>query len=48
MKTIIAIIAVALLLTLAVIKGIDGALLASGIAVIAGLGGFAAGKKKSS
>lgn len=43
-KTVIAIIATFLLLLTALLKGIDGAVLASGIAVIAGLGGYATGK----
>lgn len=44
-KTVIAIIAVTMLLAIALIKDIDGVLLSSGIAVLAGLGGFVAGKK---
>ena len=44
-KTITAIIAIAILLAIALIKNIDGALLASGITVIAGLGGYAVAKK---
>lgn len=47
-KTIIAIVTIALLLGLAVWREIDGVLLTSGIAVIAGLGGFVAGKVKKS
>ena len=43
-KTIVAIIAVFLLLLTALLKGIDGAALSAGIAVIAGLGGYVAGK----
>ena len=43
-KTIVAIVCVAILLGIALLRGIDGAALASGIAVIAGLGGYAAGK----
>jgi len=43
-KTIVAIIAVFLLLLTALLKGIDGAALSAGIAVIAGLGGVALGK----
>lgn len=45
-KTIVAIIAIALLLGLAIWKDIDGSLLAGGLALIAGLGGYAAGKLK--
>lgn len=47
-KTIVAIIAIALLLGAAILKDINGVLLASGIAIIAGLGGFVAGKVKKS
>ena len=45
MKTIIAIIVVGALLLTALWNGIDGVLMASGIAVIAGLGGFYVRKK---
>lgn len=47
-KTIVAIIVTGIILGVAIWRGIDGALLASGLAVIAGLGGYAVGKKKSS
>lgn len=47
-KTIVATICIAILLALALWRGIDGALLSAGIAAIAGLGGYALGKKKSS
>lgn len=43
-KTIIAIVCITLLLIVALLKNIDGVLLASGITIIAGLGGYAAGK----
>jgi len=45
-KTIVAIATIGILLIVALIKGIDGVLLASGIAIIAGLGGYTAGKRK--
>jgi len=44
-KTLIAIIAILILEALALIKGIDGAGLASAIAVIAALGGYQVGRK---
>lgn len=37
---------VAVLVLVALLKGIDGALMASGIAVIAGLGGYSARRLK--
>lgn len=43
-KTIVAIICVTTLLGIAIWKDIDGALLSTGIAVIAGLGGYAIAK----
>lgn len=46
MKTIIAIIVIGLLEGAAIWQGINGAALAAGIAVIAGLGGYAAPHKK--
>ena len=46
-KTIVAILCITALLSLALLKGFDGALLTSGVAVIAGLAGFAVGKSKS-
>jgi len=45
-KAIISIICITILLAIALIKGIDGILLAAGLASITGLGGFIAGKKK--
>lgn len=45
-KTIVAIIAIAILLGVALWQKVDGALLSSGIALIAGLGGYAAAKFK--
>ncbi|GAI35522.1 unnamed protein product [marine sediment metagenome] len=47
-KTTVAIIAIALLLGIALFKGINGAALASGLVVIAGLGGYVVGKVKKS
>ncbi|GAH43495.1 unnamed protein product [marine sediment metagenome] len=47
MKTIVAIICIALLLAFALWQGINGALLSTGIAVIAGLGGYAIHKTKN-
>lgn len=44
-KTIIAIACITLLLTVALIKGINGVLLSSGLAILAGLGGFTLGRK---
>lgn len=46
MKTIIAIIALAAIVIAALFKDIDGALIASVSALIAGLGGYAIGRKK--
>ena len=43
-KTIIALICITILLAIALLKGIDGTLLAAGIAAIAGLGGWTAAK----
>ena len=47
-KTIVAIISITVLLITSLLLGINGAALAGGIAIIAGLGGFAAAKKKQS
>jgi len=47
-KTIVAIVVIGILLGIALWQGINGALLASGLVIIAGLGGYAAGKKSSS
>jgi len=46
-KTIVAIICIALLLGIALWREVDGALLSTGIAVIAGLGGYAIHKTKN-
>lgn len=46
LKTYIAIGVVGLLVLVALLKGIDGAVMASGIAVIAGLGGYSARRIK--
>lgn len=45
-KAIISIVCITLLLGIALWKGVDGVLLSGGIAVIAGLGGFAIAKSK--
>lgn len=45
-KTIVAIICITLLLGIALWQGVNGALLSSGVAVIAGLGGYAVAKSK--
>jgi len=45
-KTIVAIGCIAAILITALIKGVDGALLSTGVAAIAGLGGYAVGKLK--
>lgn len=47
-KTIVAIICIAILLGLALWRNVDGALLSTGIAVIAGLGGYALHSAQSS
>jgi len=46
MKSIVALICVTALLAFALYQGIDGALLAGGVAVLAGLGGYVAPHKK--
>lgn len=46
-KTIVAIICITLLLGLAIWQKVDGAMLATGITLIAGLGGYAIGKAKA-
>jgi len=46
-KTIVAIIAVTIIIGLCIWRDIDGALVGTGVAAIAGLGGYAIGKKKS-
>lgn len=43
-KAITSILCITALLIVALLKGFDGVLLASGIAIIAGLGGFVAGR----
>lgn len=45
---IVAIIAVLILATTAVLKGIDGAVLISAFTILGGLGGYEIGKKKKS
>ncbi|MBA7549625.1 hypothetical protein ES705_42115 [subsurface metagenome] len=45
-KTIVAIIAVTIILSLCIWRNIDGALIGSGVAAIAGLGGYAIGTRK--
>jgi len=43
-KAIVAIICITILASIAILKGIDGVLLAGACTLIAGLGGFAVGK----
>ncbi|MBA7707171.1 hypothetical protein ES703_116040 [subsurface metagenome] len=43
----VAIVAVLILATVAVLKGIDGAVLISAFTILGGLGGYEIGKKKS-
>lgn len=43
-KTIVAIVCITILLTVAMLKGFNGLALAGGLGLIAGLGGFAIGK----
>ena len=45
-KTIVAIVAVAVIIITCIIKNIDGAIVGTGVAAIAGLGGYAVGKLK--
>lgn len=47
-KTIVAMVCIAALLIVALLKDINGVLLASGIATLAGLGGYVAGRKRQS
>lgn len=47
-KTIVAIISITIIIGLCIWRDIDGALVGAGVTVIAGLGGYAIGKKKSS
>jgi len=44
-KSIVAIIAILILLTIALVNHINGAALSTGVAVIAGLGGYQVGRK---
>lgn len=44
-KTIVAIVAILILATTAIIMGVNSGILASSIAAIAGLGGYALGRK---
>lgn len=46
-KTIVAISAILILLIVALLKNIDGVLLSSGITLIAGLGGYALAKSRT-
>lgn len=43
----LAMVLIAVMLCIALLKGMDGALLASGIGILAGLGGYEAGKKRA-
>lgn len=45
-KTIVALICITAILITCLIRGIDGALVGSGLAILAGLGGYAVGKAK--
>lgn len=45
-KTALAIYAITILLSIALLKGINGVLLASALTLLAGLGGFAIGARK--
>jgi len=47
-KTLITITSLTILLTIALLKEINGAVLASGMALIAGIGGYTIGKIKKS
>ncbi len=47
-KTIIAIIAVTIIIVACIFKNIDGAVVGTGVAAIAGLGGYAIGTRKKS
>ncbi|GAI61803.1 unnamed protein product [marine sediment metagenome] len=47
-KTIVAIIAVTIIISLCIWRNIDGALIGAGVAAIAGLGGYAIGTRKKS
>ncbi|GAH67646.1 unnamed protein product [marine sediment metagenome] len=47
-KTIVAIIAVTIIISLCIWRNIDGALVGVGVAAIAGLGGYAVGTRKKS
>jgi len=44
-KTALAMLLIGVMLIIALLKGLNGTLLASGIGVLAGLGGYEAGKK---
>lgn len=46
MKILVAIVVIGTVLLVALVMGYDGVLMASGIGIIAGLGGFSAGTKK--
>ncbi|MBA7582562.1 hypothetical protein ES708_24493 [subsurface metagenome] len=47
-KTIVAIIAIVIILGFAMWRNIDGALIGTGLTIIGGLGGYALGKAKKS
>lgn len=48
MKIMVAMVVIGAVLLFALAKGLDGVLMASGIGVIAGLGGFVTGRKLKS
>ncbi|MBA7581060.1 hypothetical protein ES708_22960 [subsurface metagenome] len=45
-KTVVAIVAVAAIIITCIIKNVDGAIVGAGVAAIAGLGGYIAGRVK--
>lgn len=47
MKTIVAMVLITALIVMAIINGINGVLLATGISLISGLAGFQLGKRKA-
>ncbi len=48
MKTILAIVAIFIIIVICIFTGIDGALVGTGIAIIAGLAGYGLGKVQKS
>lgn len=47
-KTIVAIVSITAILIVALLKGVDGVLLGSGLAALTGLGGYELGKHRKS